>query len=80
MLTDYLACEEIATKKSTISNKGKKIKRPGQIPQFCSLLYSDHKEADHGIASHAVYASDNDNNENSSINIPVDDTDLYSFD
>ena len=53
------------------------IKRPDQICQVCPLLHSEHKEADHRIASHAKYATDNDNSENSSITIVADDTDIY---
>ena len=53
---------EIATEKVLFVTKEKicYIKRPYQIRQFCSLLYSEHKETDHRIASHA-------NNGNSSI-------------
>ena len=45
--------------------------------QVCPLLYSEHKEANHRIASHAKYASDNNNNENCSITIFADDTGIY---
>ena len=79
MLGDYFTSGEITTEKKL--EKGKKkicyIKRPDQIRQVCPLLYSEHKEADHGIVSHAKYANDNDNNENSSITIVADDTDIY---
>ena len=77
LLADYFTRGEIATEKILFVTKEKHfyIKRPDQIRQVCPLLYSEHKEADHRIASHAKYASDNDNNENSSITI--DDTDIY---
>ena len=79
LLGDYFTSGEITTEKKL--EKGKKkicyIKRPDQIRQVCPLLYSEHKEADHGIVSHAKYANDNDNNENSSITIVADDTDIY---
>ena len=54
---------EIATEKILFVTKEKicYIKRPDQICQVCPLLHSEHKEADHGIASHAKYATDNDN-------------------
>ena len=74
LLADYFTSGEIATEKVLFVTKEKicYIKR-----QVCPLLYSEHKEADHRIASHAKYASDNDNNENSPITIVVDDTDIY---
>ena len=53
------------------------FKCPDQIRQVCPLLYSEHKEADHRIASHDKYASSNDNNENSSTTIVADDTDIF---
>ena len=69
LLADYFTGGEIATEKILFVTKEKicYIKHPGQIRQVCPLLYSEHKEACHRIASHAKYASDNDNNEKSSI-------------
>ena len=79
LLADYFTSGEIATEKVLFVTKEKVcyVKRPDQIRQVCPLLYSEHKEADHRIACHAKYASDNDNNENSSITIVADDTDIY---
>ena len=79
MLADYFTSGEIATEKVLFVTKEKicYIKRPDQIRQVCPLLYSKYKEADHRIASHAKYVSDNDNNENTSITIVADDTDIY---
>ena len=78
-MADNVTSGEIATKKVLFATKEKicYIKRPDQIRQVCPLLYSEHKEADYRIASHAKYASDNDNNENSSITFVADDTDVY---
>ena len=77
-MADYFTSGEIATEKVLFVTKEKLcyIKRPDQIRQVCPLLYSEHKETDHRKASHAKYASDNDNNENSSITIVADDTDI----
>ena len=79
LLTDYFTSGEIATEKVVFVTKEKicYIKRADQIRQVFSLLYSEHKEEDHRIANHAKYVSDNDNNENSSITIVTDDTDIY---
>ena len=79
LLADYFTSGVTATEKVLFVTKEKicYIKRPNQIRQVCPLLYSEHKEADHRIASHAKYVSDNDNNENSSITIVADDTDIY---
>ena len=79
LLADYFTSGEVATEKVLFGTKEKifYIKRLDQIRQVCPLLYSEHKEADHRIASHAKYASDNDNNENISITIVADDTDIY---
>ena len=80
LLADYFTSGgEIATEKVLFVTKEKicYIKRRDQIRQVCPLLYWEHKEADHRIASHAKYASDNDNNKNSSIPIVADDTDIY---
>ena len=76
---DYFTKEETATKKVLFVTKEKicYIKRPVQIRQVCPLLYSEHKEENHRIASHDKYASDNDNNENSSTIIVADDTNIY---
>ena len=41
------------------------------------MLCSEQKETYQRIASHAKYASNNDNNENSSITIAADNTDIY---
>ena len=81
LLADYFTSGEIATEKVLFLTKEKicYIKRPDQIRLVCPLLYSEHKEADHRMASHVKYANDNDNNENSSITIVVDDTDIYMF-
>ena len=78
LLADYFTSGEIATEEVLFVTKEKicYIKHPDQIRQVCPLRYSEHKEEDHRIASHAKYASDNDN-ENSSITIVVDDTDIY---
>ena len=79
LFADYFTSEEIATEKVLLVTKENffYIKRPDQICQVCPLLYLEHKKADHRIANHAKYASDNDNNENSSIPIVVDDTGIY---
>ena len=75
----YFTSEEIATEKVLLVTKEKTchIKRSNRIRQVCPLLHSKHKEADQRIASHAKYASDNDNNENSSITFVADDTVIY---
>ena len=62
LFADYFTSEEIATEKVLLVTKEN---------------YLEHKKADHRIANHAKYASDNDNNENSSIPIVVDDTGIY---
>ena len=79
LLADYFTSEEIATEKVLFVIKENicYIKRPNQIHQVCPLLHSKHKEADQRIASHAKYASNNDNNENSSITFVADDTVIY---
>ena len=78
-MADYFTSGEIATEKVLFVTKGKicYINGPDQIRQICPLLYSEHKEAYYRIANNAKYASDNDNNENSSITIAADDTDIY---
>ena len=78
-MADYFTSGEIATEKVLFVTKKKicYIKCPDQIRQVCPLLYSEHKEADHRIASRAKYASDNDNNKNSSITTVADNTDIY---
>ena len=79
LLAGYFTSGEITTEKVLFGKKEKNcyIKRPDQIHQVCPLMYWEHKEADHRIASHAKYASDNDNNEYSSITTFADDTDIY---
>ena len=54
LLADYFTSGEIATEKILFVTKEKNcyIKHPGQIRQVCPLLYSEHKEACHRIASH----------------------------
>ena len=56
LLAGYFTSGEIATEKVLFVTKEKicYIKRPDQIRQVCPLLYSEHKEADHRIASYAV--------------------------
>ena len=78
LLADYFTCGEIATEKVLFVTKEKicYIKRLDQIHHACPLLYSEYKEADHRIASHAKYVSDNYSNVNSSITIVADDTDI----
>ena len=78
LLADLFTSGEIATEKVLFVTNEKicYIKRPDQICEVCPLLYSEHKEGYHRIASHAKYASDNDNNENSSITIVADDIDI----
>ena len=79
LLAGYFTSGEITTEKVLFGKKEKNcyIKRPDQTRQVCPLMYSEHKEVDHRIASHAKYASDNDNNKYSSITIVADDTDIY---
>ena len=79
LLAGYFTSGEITTEKVLFGKKEKNcyIKRPDQIHQVCPLMYWEHKEADHRIASHAKYASDNDNNEYSSITTFADDPDIY---
>ena len=79
LLADYFTSGEIATEKVLFVTKENicYIKLPGQIGQVCLFLYSEHKEADHRIASHAKFGSDNDDNEDNSITIVAEDTDIY---
>ena len=63
----------------TSSEKNCYIKHPNQNREECQLLYSEHKEADHRIASHAKYANEHETNENSSVSIVADDTNVYVF-
>ena len=79
--SNFVTCCQVILQVEKLQTKEKicYIKRPDQIRQVCPLLYSEHKEADHIIASHDKYASGNDNNENSSTTIVADDTDIFIF-
>ena len=71
MLEDYFTSGEVATEKVLFVTKENicYIKRPDQIRQVCPLLYSEHKEADHRIASMQVIMI--------IMKIVADDTDIY---
>ena len=79
LLADYFTSGEIAIEKLLFVTKEKIVTLNAQIkyPKFLHYCTQNIKKTDHRIASHANYASDNNNNENSSITTVADDTDVY---